>query len=52
MPVYYADATSEEALRPRAPGADARLVVLLMNDPKAASGWSTPRGGWRPRCPC
>jgi CPA2 family monovalent cation:H+ antiporter-2 len=35
LPVYYADATSEEALR-HAHVEDARLVVLLMNDPKAA----------------
>lgn len=35
LPVYYGDATSEEALRhARVPGA--RLIVLLMNDPQAA----------------
>ncbi len=36
LPVYYADATSEEALR-HAHVEHARLVVLLMNDPQAAS---------------
>lgn len=35
LPVYYADATSEEALH-HAHVEDAALVVLLMNDPKAA----------------
>ncbi|MFO0615860.1 MAG: cation:proton antiporter [Polyangiaceae bacterium] len=35
LPVYYADATSEEALHHAHIG-DARLVVLLMNDPAAA----------------
>jgi CPA2 family monovalent cation:H+ antiporter-2 len=35
LPVYYGDATSEEALR-HAHVATARLVVLLMNDPQAA----------------
>ncbi len=35
LPLYYGDATSEEALR-HAHVATARLVVLLMNDPKAA----------------
>ncbi len=34
LPVYYADATSEEALH-HAHIEDARLVVLLMNDPHA-----------------
>jgi len=36
LPVFYADATSEEALS-HAHVASARLVVLLMNDPQAAS---------------
>ncbi|MFO0641049.1 MAG: cation:proton antiporter [Polyangiaceae bacterium] len=36
LPVFYADATSEEALS-HAHVANARLVVLLMNDPQAAS---------------
>ncbi|HET9933851.1 MAG TPA: cation:proton antiporter, partial [Polyangiaceae bacterium] len=36
LPVYYADATSEEALR-HAHVEHARLVVLLMNDPQAAA---------------
>jgi len=35
LPVYYADATSEEALR-HAHVEHARQVVLLMNDPQAA----------------
>lgn len=35
LPVYYGDATSEEALR-HAHLESARLVVLLMNDPQAA----------------
>lgn len=35
LPVYYGDATSEEALG-HAHLADARLLVLLMNDPQAA----------------
>ncbi|GAB4204691.1 MAG: monovalent cation:proton antiporter family protein [Sandaracinaceae bacterium] len=35
LPVYYGDATSEEALR-HAHVETARLVVLLMNDPQAA----------------
>jgi CPA2 family monovalent cation:H+ antiporter-2 len=35
LPVYYGDATSEEALR-HAHIEQARLVVLLMNDPQAA----------------
>lgn len=35
LPVYYADATSEEALR-HAHIESARLVVLLINDPQAA----------------
>jgi CPA2 family monovalent cation:H+ antiporter-2 len=35
LPVYYGDATSEEALG-HAHLAEARLVVLLMNDPQAA----------------
>ena len=35
LPVYYGDATSEEALH-HAHVARARLVVLLMNDPQAA----------------
>jgi CPA2 family monovalent cation:H+ antiporter-2 len=35
LPVFYADATSEEALR-HAHVDRARLVVLLMNDPQAA----------------
>ncbi|MEZ4468499.1 MAG: cation:proton antiporter [bacterium] len=35
MPVYYGDATSEEALR-HAHLLEARLVVLLINDPRAA----------------
>lgn len=35
MPVFYGDATSEEALR-HAHLERARLVVLLINDPKAA----------------
>lgn len=35
MPVYYGDATSEEALR-HAHVDSARMVVLLMNDPQAA----------------
>ena len=35
LPVYYGDATSEEALG-HAHLADARLLVLLMNDPAAA----------------
>lgn len=35
LPVYYGDATSEEALR-HAHLETARLVVLLMNDPQAA----------------
>jgi CPA2 family monovalent cation:H+ antiporter-2 len=35
LPVYYGDATSEEALR-HAHLENARLVVLLMNDPQAA----------------
>jgi CPA2 family monovalent cation:H+ antiporter-2 len=35
QPVYYGDATSEEALG-HAHLADARLLVLLMNDPQAA----------------
>lgn len=35
IPVYYGDATSEEALR-HAHVESARLVVLLMNDPQAA----------------
>ncbi|MCA9528051.1 MAG: cation:proton antiporter, partial [Myxococcales bacterium] len=35
LPVYYGDATSEEALR-HAHLLDARLVVLLINDPLAA----------------
>jgi CPA2 family monovalent cation:H+ antiporter-2 len=35
LPVYYGDATSEEALG-HAHLADARLLVLLMNDPHAA----------------
>ncbi len=35
MPVFYGDATSEEALR-HAHLDSARLVVLLINDPKAA----------------
>jgi CPA2 family monovalent cation:H+ antiporter-2 len=35
LPVYYGDATSEEALR-HARVEHARLVVLLMNDPQAA----------------
>jgi CPA2 family monovalent cation:H+ antiporter-2 len=35
LPVYYGDATSEEALQ-HAHIASARLVVLLMNDPSAA----------------
>jgi len=35
LPVYYADATSEEALS-HARVRSARLVVLLMNDPQAA----------------
>lgn len=35
MPVYYGDATSEEALR-HAHIESARLVVLLMNDPQAS----------------
>lgn len=35
LPVYYGDATSEEALR-HAHVANARLVVLLMNDAQAA----------------
>lgn len=35
LPVYYGDATSEEALR-HAHVEHARLVVLLMNDPQAA----------------
>jgi CPA2 family monovalent cation:H+ antiporter-2 len=35
LPVFYGDATSEEALRHAHLG-DARLVVLLMNDPQAA----------------
>ena len=35
LPVYYGDATSEEALR-HAHIEDARLVVLLINDPQAA----------------
>jgi CPA2 family monovalent cation:H+ antiporter-2 len=35
LPVYYGDATSEEALR-HAYVQSARLVVLLMNDPQAA----------------
>jgi monovalent cation:H+ antiporter-2, CPA2 family len=35
LPVYYGDATSEEALR-HAHVDTARLVVLLMNDPQAA----------------
>lgn len=35
LPVYYGDATSEEALR-HAHIESARLVVLLMNDPQAA----------------
>jgi CPA2 family monovalent cation:H+ antiporter-2 len=35
LPVYYGDATSEEALR-HAQITKARLVVLLMNDPQAA----------------
>ncbi len=36
LPVYYGDATSEEALR-HAHLETARLVVLLMNDPQAAT---------------
>jgi CPA2 family monovalent cation:H+ antiporter-2 len=36
LPVYYGDATSEEALR-HAHVERARLVVLLMNDPRAAA---------------
>lgn len=36
LPVFYADATSEEALS-HAHVASARLVVLLMNDPQAAT---------------
>jgi CPA2 family monovalent cation:H+ antiporter-2 len=35
LPIYYADATSEEALR-HAHVDQARLVVLLINDPQAA----------------
>jgi len=35
LPVYYGDATSEEALR-HAHVDSARMVVLLMNDPQAA----------------
>ena len=35
MPVYYGDATSEEALR-HAHADSSRMVVLLMNDPQAA----------------
>ncbi|HVW29714.1 MAG TPA: cation:proton antiporter [Polyangiaceae bacterium] len=35
LPVYYGDATSEEALG-HAGLSDARLLVLLMNDPRAA----------------
>lgn len=35
LPVYYGDATSEETLE-HARLADARLLVLLMNDPQAA----------------
>lgn len=35
LPVYYGDATSEEALR-HAHIESARLVVLLMNDPRAS----------------
>lgn len=35
LPLYYADATSEEALG-HAHLAEARLLVLLMNDPQAA----------------
>ncbi len=35
LPVYYGDATSEEALG-HAHLADARLLILLMNDPQAA----------------
>ncbi len=35
LPVYYGDATSEEALR-HAHVESARLVVLIMNDPQAA----------------
>ncbi|MCK6538179.1 MAG: cation:proton antiporter [Polyangiaceae bacterium] len=35
LPVYYGDATSEEALR-HAHVENARLVVLLINDPQAA----------------
>lgn len=36
LPVYYGDATSEEALR-HAHVATARLVMLVMNDPQAAT---------------
>ena len=36
LPVYYGDATSEEALR-HAHVEAARLVILLMNDPQAAA---------------
>ena len=50
LPVYYGDATSEEALG-HAHLASARLLVLLMNDPQAASAWSTLRGASPPRCP-
>ena len=36
LPIYYGDATSEEALR-HAHLAEARLIVLLINDPQGAA---------------